>query len=44
MQQHQGYGALNRLVQTIQDYDGTDNGTANIAAAFGYGALNRLAA
>jgi RHS repeat-associated protein len=42
VQQHQGYDALNRLVQTIQDYAGTDTGTANATTAFGYDPLDRL--
>ncbi|MDO1530471.1 hypothetical protein QMK61_16660 [Fulvimonas sp. R45] len=42
VQQHQGYDALNRLVQTIQDYDGTDSSTANTTTGYAYDSLDRL--
>ncbi|MDO1530470.1 RHS repeat-associated core domain-containing protein [Fulvimonas sp. R45] len=42
VQQHQGYDALNRLVQTIQDYDGTDSSTANTTTGYAYDSLGRL--
>jgi len=42
VQQQRGYDALNRLVQTIQDYDGTAPATGDTATAVNYDALDRL--
>jgi RHS repeat-associated protein len=42
VQQQRGYDALNRLVQTIQDYDGTAPATENTTTAFSYDSLDRL--
>jgi len=42
VQQQRGYDALNRLVQTIQDYDGTAPATGDTATAVSYDALDRL--
>jgi len=42
VQEQRGYDALNRLVQTIQDYDGTDSTTKNTTTAFSYDSLDRL--
>ena len=38
----QGYDALNRLSQTIDNYNGTDTATKNTTSGFGYDALDRL--
>jgi len=36
------YDGLNRLVKTLQDFGGSDTGTANAQTQFGYDALDRL--
>jgi len=38
----QGYDALNRLSQTIDNYNGTDTATKNTTSGFAYDALDRL--
>lgn len=42
IQRQQGYDALNRLVQTLDNYNGTDAATKNTKAAYSYDSLNRL--
>ena len=42
IQRQQSYDALNRLVSTIDDYNGTDSLTPNTTSKFGYDALDRL--
>jgi YD repeat-containing protein len=41
IQQHLGYDALNRLTQTINDYNGTDGLTPNTTTGVAYDALDR---
>jgi RHS repeat-associated protein len=41
IQQHMGYDALNRLTQTIKDYDGSDSLTPNTTTTVTLDALNR---
>jgi len=38
----QGYDALNRLTQTLDNYNGTDVATKNTTSGFAYDALDRL--
>ena len=40
-EQHMSYDALNRLTQTIDDYNGTDSLTPNTTTGIGYDALDR---
>jgi RHS repeat-associated protein len=42
IQRKQGYDALNRLVSTIDNYNGTDTATQNTQATFAYDALDNL--
>jgi|GEM_PF-3130400 len=42
IQRQLGYGALNRLVQTTDNYNGTDSATQNTKTAYRYDALDRL--
>jgi RHS repeat-associated protein len=42
VQRQQGYDGLNRLVSTLDNYNGTDTLTANTQSAFAYDALDRL--
>ncbi|GAB2574346.1 RHS repeat-associated core domain-containing protein [Dyella jejuensis] len=42
VQRQLGYDALNRLVQTLDNYDGVDTATQNTKTAYGYDSLNRL--
>ena len=42
IQRKQGYDALNRLVSTLDNYNGTDTATQNTQATFAYDALDRL--
>jgi RHS repeat-associated protein len=42
VQRKQGYDALNRLVSTIDNYNGTDTATQNTQATFAYDALDNL--
>jgi RHS repeat-associated protein len=41
IQQHLSYDALNRLTQTIDDYNGTDSYTPNTTTGIAYDALDR---
>jgi RHS repeat-associated protein len=42
IQRKQGYDALNRLVSTLDNYNGTDTATQNTQATFAYDALDNL--
>jgi RHS repeat-associated protein len=42
IQRQQGYDALNRLVQTLDNYNGTDTATQNTKTAYTYDSLDRL--
>ncbi|WP_164931829.1 RHS repeat protein [Dyella sp. M7H15-1] len=42
IQRQQGYDALNRLVQTIDNYNGSDTTTQNTTTAYHYDSLDRL--
>ncbi|MFK2873628.1 RHS repeat-associated core domain-containing protein [Dyella lipolytica] len=42
IQRQLGYDALNRLVQTLDNYNGTDPNTKNTTTAYGYDSLDRL--
>ncbi len=42
IQRQQGYDGLNRLVQTLDNYHGTDTATQNTQSVFAYDALDRL--
>ena len=42
IQRKQGYDALNRLVSTLDNYNGTDTATQNTQATFAYDALDHL--
>ena len=42
VQRKQGYDGLNRLVQTLDNYNGTDPATQNTQSAFAYDANDRL--
>ncbi|MBD8882128.1 RHS repeat protein [Rhodanobacter sp. 7MK24] len=42
IQRQQGYDALNRLVQTIDNYNGTDTATRNTTTQYTYDSLDRL--
>ncbi|MDR3446262.1 RHS repeat-associated core domain-containing protein [Dyella sp.] len=42
VQRKQGYDGLNRLVQTIDNYNGTDTATQNTQSVFAYDANDRL--
>jgi RHS repeat-associated protein len=42
IQRQLGYDALNRLVQTLDNYNGTDTATQNTKTAYQYDSLNRL--
>jgi RHS repeat-associated protein len=42
IQHKQGYDALNRLVSTLDNYNGTDTATQNTQATFAYDALDNL--
>lgn len=42
IQQHQSYDALNRLAQTIQNYEGTDPATENTTTGYTRDSLDRL--
>lgn len=42
IQHHWGFDALNRLVSTIDNYNGTDTATKNTTSALAYDALDRL--
>lgn len=41
IQQHRGYDALNRLVSTLDNYNGTDPATENTTSQFAYDSLDR---
>ena len=43
IERKQGYDALNRLVQTIDNYNGSDSATQNTTTQFSYDSLDRLA-
>ncbi|RUL65784.1 RHS repeat protein [Dyella dinghuensis] len=43
-QHHQGFDALDRLISTIQNYNGSDPSTTNTTTAYGRDALDRLTA
>ncbi|MFK2853934.1 RHS repeat-associated core domain-containing protein [Dyella humi] len=42
IQRQLGYDALNRLVQTLDNYNGTDSATQNTKTAYTYDSLDRL--
>ncbi|SFF52438.1 RHS repeat-associated core domain-containing protein [Dyella marensis] len=42
VQRKQGYDALNRLVSTIENYNGTDTATQNTQSVFAYGPRDEL--
>jgi len=42
IQRKQGYDALNRLVSTLDNYNGTDTATQNTQATFAYDALDNI--
>ncbi|WP_281852236.1 RHS repeat-associated core domain-containing protein [Dyella sp. GSA-30] len=42
IQRKQGYDALNRLVSTLDNYNGTDSATQNTQATFAYDVLDNL--
>ncbi|HUB92188.1 MAG TPA: RHS repeat domain-containing protein [Dyella sp.] len=42
IQRQLGYDALNRLAQTIDNYNGTDSATQNTKTAYQYDNLDRL--
>lgn len=42
IQRHQSYDALNRLAQTLDNYNGTDTATQNTKTVYQYDSLDRL--
>jgi RHS repeat-associated protein len=42
IQRQQSYDSLNRLIQTVDNYNGTDTATKNTTTQYGYDSLDRL--